>query len=497
MAGFFLVQVLSGYALFHKAWRDFAIINEKATLTLLPLLAPAAVIFLIWISSPVGKAVRALEQGREISPEELHAAKTRVLNIPYLAALMNIALWLIPSVALPMFSYSAGPRTWSELGPHMVYNFTNALMITLLAFILLQNACRVRIIPILFPDGKIQEQAGAAHMSVRSRFLLLYTAICLLPMFQITLIINTTRTGGAQYSQTMSIIESFQNFTFILFIFIAAYGLWLSWLFARNLSKPIHKIIHTTERIRSGDLDARTQVYSNDEVGLLGDRVNHMAAGLKENQRLKEVFDLFASPEISVEILSREELRGGEVREVTLLFSDLRGFTTLSEELSPQEVVHTINSYFEAMSEAIVSCGGIVLQYVGDEIEAVFGAPVDDPNHADKAVSAALAMRSALNRLNRDRKELGLAPLAHGVGAHTGKALAGIVGSRRKISYAMVGDTVNLASRIQELNKQVGGDILISGETYRALTVPRKVKGPLKVCVTGKSQDVEVFRLLT
>jgi class 3 adenylate cyclase len=378
----------------------------------------------------------------------------------------------------------------------MVYNFTNALMVTLLAFILLQNACRWRIIPVLFPNGKIREQTGAPHLNIRGRFIILYAALCLLPMFQIALIINTTGIAPGNGDELGLVIKSFQRFSLIIFIFTAIYGLWLSWLFSRNMAAPIHRIIRTTERIRSGDLEARARVLSNDEIGLLGDRVNDMASGLKESRRLKEVFDLFASPEVSVEILSRKELQGGEIRDVTLLFSDLRGFTTLAEAFPPQQVVQTINAYFEAMSDAIVSCGGIVLQYVGDEIEAVFGAPVDDPNHADKAVAAALAMRTALEQLNRQRALSAAPALKHGVGVHTGKALAGIVGGKHKISYAMVGDTVNLASRIQELNKQLGGDILISGQTYRALTVHRKVKGPLKLCVQGKTRDVEVYRLL-
>ena len=151
---------------------------------------------------------------------------------------------------------------------------------------------------------------------------------------------------------------------------------------------------------------------------------------------------------------------------------------------------------FGAMSEAIVENGGIVLQYVGDEIEAVFGAPVHDPDHADKAVSAALSMRERLDKLNQERRAKGGDSLRHGIGVHTGQALAGIVGSKYKISYAMVGDTVNMASRIQELNKEMNSDILISEETYRSLKRPVQVSGPVSVSVRGKRQSLEVYQLL-
>lgn len=496
LIGFFIAQTLYSHVLSDEAWRDLAHVNKRAAWTLLPILAPTATAILLWLASPVSKAVRAKEDGREIHGHELERARKRALNIPYLAGAMNIVLWLVPSVALPIFAPKTSVAQLSDLVAHMMYNFANALMITLLAFIILENACRWRIIPVLFPDGRLREQAGTIKLNIRSRFLIVYTAICLLPMFQISLIVNATNLPSDAGAKAKAVIQGFQSFTLTIFLFSVVYGLWLSYLFSKNLSTQAHKIVEAAENIREGNFQTRVQVFSNDEIGLLGDRVNDMAHGLQESKRLKEVFDLFASPEVSMEIMSKKELQGGEIREVTILFSDLRGFTTMAEESPPHEVVQTVNSYFEAMSNSIVAAGGIVLQYVGDEIEAVFGAPVEDPAHADKAVAAALAMRKSLEELNRSRIQAGAAPLRHGIGVHTGKALAGIVGGKHKISYAMVGDTVNIASRIQDLTKQMGSDILISGVTYRSLTLHRKVKGPLRVCVQGKTKEVEIFRLL-
>ncbi len=496
LIGFFVAQTLYSHVLTDQAWRDLAHVNKRAAWTLLPILAPTATLILLWLAARVSKVVKAKEQGLAIPDDELEKARKRALNIPYLAAGMNIILWLVPSVALPIFAPKTSVAEFSDLVSHMVYNFTNAFMITLLAFIILENACRWRIIPVLFPNGRLRDQAGTIKLNIRSRFLIVYTAICLLPMFQIALIVNVTSLPSDAGAKAQAVIQGFQSFTLIIFSFSVVYGLWLSYLFSNNLSTQAHRIIEATGSIREGELQTRVQVFSNDELGMLGDRVNDMAQGLQESKRLKEVFDLFASPEVSMEIMSKEELQGGEIREVTILFSDLRGFTTMAEEAPPHEVVQTVNSYFEAMSNSIVASGGIVLQYVGDEIEAVFGAPVEDRAHADKAVAAALSMRKSLEELNRNRVQSGAAPLRHGIGVHTGKALAGIVGGKHKISYAMVGDNVNIASRIQDLTKQIGADILISGETYRSLTLHRKVKGPLRVCVQGKTKEVEIFRLL-
>ena len=157
--------------------------------------------------------------------------------------------------------------------------------------------------------------------------------------------------------------------------------------------------------------------------------------------------------------------------------------------------LEAINSYFAEMTEAIIGNNGVVLQYVGDEIEAVFGAPQNDPQHAEHAVSAAIAMRERLARLNETRSRAGKEPLRHGIGVHTGPALAGIVGSAYKISYAMVGDTVNIASRVQDLTKKLNADILISSQTRELLKHSPPLSDPVKMSLKGKTSSVQVCRV--
>ncbi len=369
-------------------------------------------------------------------------------------------------------------------------------MITLLAFVLLQYACRKTAVPVLFPQGNLRDQKGTLKLGIRARLLILYGAICLLPMLQTALVINAGRSPAFAEVAPLTVLHNLGTFSIILFTFVALYGLWLVSLFSKNISEPIEEIMQLTKRVKAGDYEARAQVVSNDEIGYLGDRFNEMSQGLEERERIRDMFNLFTSPEIGAEILAGKVSVDGEIREVTLLFADLRGFTAMAEHLAPKQVVQSVNSYFSAMSEAIVENGGIILQYVGDEIEAVFGAPARDPDHAAKAVAAALAMRTRLDTLNRERASLGQEPLRHGIGVHTGDALAGIVGSKYKVSYAMVGDTVNMASRIQELNKEMNTDILISEETYRSLKVPIQVSGPVSVSVRGKRQSLDLYQVL-
>lgn len=180
---------------------------------------------------------------------------------------------------------------------------------------------------------------------------------------------------------------------------------------------------------------------------------------------------------------------------VVILFADLRDFTPWVEATDPREVVRDLNRYFTEMNEAIRGHRGLVLQFIGDEIEAVFGAPLADPALAGMALSAALQMRERLARLNAERARAGKPPLRHGIGIHTGRVLAGNIGSAERLSYALVGDAVNLASRIQDLNKQFGSDILVSGTT-RALLDGTFALAPLPAArVKGRSVEVEIYRL--
>jgi class 3 adenylate cyclase len=186
---------------------------------------------------------------------------------------------------------------------------------------------------------------------------------------------------------------------------------------------------------------------------------------------------------------------GGQALEVTILFADLRDFTPWVEATPAADVVRELNAYFTEMELAIREHRGLVLQFIGDEIEAVFGAPVAYPGHAAMAVRAALAMRRRLAAWNAARTAAGKPPLRHGIGIHTGPVLAGNIGSAERLSYALVGDAVNLASRIQQLTKEMGGDILVSGSTRRLLDGDVETIPLPAVRVKGKSAEIEVYRL--
>ncbi|MEJ2587150.1 MAG: adenylate/guanylate cyclase domain-containing protein [Deltaproteobacteria bacterium] len=284
----------------------------------------------------------------------------------------------------------------------------------------------------------------------------------------------------------------------VLFAFAVLIFLSLSILgrFSRNLKAVIALQLRVMDEITRGNYQVRTPVVSNDEFGLIAGKTNDMISGLKERDFCRMSFGKYVSPEVSQMILEGTLSLEGEVREVTILFCDLRGYTTFVEGRDPKDVVRFLNDYFTEMERAVKNNEGIILQYIGDEIEAVFGAPMDLPEHPDRAVMAALDMRARLKDLNRKRRDEGKDPIYHGIGIHTGTVLAGSVGSPERLTYAMVGDTVNSASRIQDLNKTYDTDILVSESTKNRLQDKRIVLSSLgKASLRGKKKDIELFQI--
>lgn len=212
---------------------------------------------------------------------------------------------------------------------------------------------------------------------------------------------------------------------------------------------------------------------------------------------LKETFGKYVAREVRDEVLSGHIPLDGEKKNVTVLFSDLRDFTPMTESLDPKVVIKIMNSYFKEMSEAIRDQGGLVLQFIGDEIYAVFGAPVPRPDHPNRAFRAGLAMKQKLVELNRQFAERGWPSLRHGIGVHTGEALAANIGSPDRLSYLLVGDTINVASRLQSLTKEAGVEMIVSGATYAALTDTERMRTEVRdlrqVHLKGKSTPVDLF----
>jgi adenylate cyclase len=285
----------------------------------------------------------------------------------------------------------------------------------------------------------------------------------------------------------------------VLQVVLALVGLFVAMRLANyvadSVSQPLSVLVSSMQQVKAGNLQVHCPVVSNDELGEAGEGFNQMVQGLREREEIRETFGRYVSPQVRDEILTgRAKLEGG-LRDVSILFADLRGFTSWVESTDPTVVVADLNAYFTEMDAAIRDNGGLVLQFIGDEIEAVFGAPNADDSHADHAVAAALAMQERLDAWNVARRTSGKPEMHHGIGIHSGKVVAGSIGSASRMSYSLVGDVVNVASRIQSLNKELGTRVLVSAVTRQNLSVKPPMRPFPSVRVKGRVAEVEVFAL--
>jgi adenylate cyclase len=224
---------------------------------------------------------------------------------------------------------------------------------------------------------------------------------------------------------------------------------------------------------------------------------NYVTEG-RAKRRFRDAFAKYVSPQVVDEIsknIDDLKLDIGDRRNITILFSDIRDFTGMSENLAPEEVVRRLNIYFEAMVDVVFRYHGTLDKYVGDAIMAFFGAPKDDPDHAGKACLCALGMREELKRVNERLISQGIAPMKIGIGINTGDVVVGNVGSERRMDYTVIGDSVNLASRLEGMNKEFGTTIIISEFTL-AKAPGFETRDLGSVHVKGKERAVTIYELL-
>lgn len=244
----------------------------------------------------------------------------------------------------------------------------------------------------------------------------------------------------------------------------------LAILLSRGFARPVRALVAATERVAAGDYEVRVEAASRDELGTLAGAFNEMTEGLMLKERYRGVLDKVVSRDIADELLKGEILLGGETRRVSTLFADIRGFTAMTEGMEPQRVIALLNEFMERASDAVQAEGGVVDKYVGDELMAVFGAPISRGNDADNAVRAALGIRRAMEAVNRDRRGRGEPPLGVGIGINCGAAVAGNMGSPGRLNYTVLGESVNIASRLCD---QAGpGQILVVEPFLSALERP-------------------------
>ena len=271
------------------------------------------------------------------------------------------------------------------------------------------------------------------------------------------------------------------------------------WFVSKSISAPIKLLTSAAHQIEAGQYELNLKPKTHDEIGLLTSSFVQMGKGLAERERLKDSFGRFINKEIAELAMQGRLTLGGETKETTVFFSDIRSFTAISEKLQPAEVVGFLNEYMTQMVECVNHTHGVVDKFIGDAIMAVWGAPTSAGSPREDAlncVRAALRMRSALILFNRGRGGDKKPIIRIGCGINSGPVVAGQIGSQKRMEYTVIGDAVNLASRTEALNKPMGTDILITEYTYKLIQDQVLVEEMPSVTVKGKEKPLRMFAVV-
>jgi len=348
------------------------------------------------------------------------------------------------------------------------------------------------------PTGESLRVAGARdHQILRTTFeghSVLDLRVPIVAVADPTLVLGQIHLGLSE-ELISAAVASMQRNLLILTVVVLILGVIVALFMSRFLTRPIDALVDGVTAIGEGNFEQRIELKRTDEFGVLTRAFNEMAASLWEKEFIKNTFERYVSKELAHEILQhKEELQlGGEEKEVTVLFSDLRGFTSMSEKLSPGEVVSLLNTYFTGMIEVISAHQGMVDKFIGDAIMALFGAPIRRGDDPLKAVQCGLEMQRRMHHLNEDRISKSLPPLIMGIGINTGSVVAGNIGSIHRMEYTVIGDTVNVASRLEGASRS--GDVLITEATYLKIKDAVRVTRLEPMMFKGKSAQINVYRV--
>lgn len=429
-------------------------------------------------------AVAVFRMRRPVTDEAtLQKRRRQVLHLPFLAAAIAGAGWLlsIPSIYLGL-RHSGEP-----VNPHVWFHFPVAICIAAvvaltIGFFSIDWARQRLLFPCFFKDLSPARLEGSFRLSVAGRGKLWTLAASICPIFSLLLLLIDPTPSDGDVWFALAVAG-----TGILCAVVS------SVLMARLVVAPVEELRIAAERVGRGDLEVWMDPLRADEFGVLADEFNAMVAGLREKDRIAGTFGRHVGREIAEQLLRNEaELQGVE-RVVSVLFADLRAFTTRCESLAPADAVRLLNLYHEHMTGVIEEHGGIVNQLVGDGIMALFGATGGFRRHADEATAAGRAMLRSLASLNAKLAEHRFEPVKIGVGINTGPAVVGTIGSPRRMEYTAIGDTVNTASRIESLTKELARPLLVSLATWEAADPKPAGERLGGIAIRGRSAEMVLY----
>jgi adenylate cyclase len=417
-------------------------------------------------------------------PEKLEWSRRRLVNLPWYCAIISGIAWLL---CIPVFliSLALGDHQVSaQLLWHLPISFLVSGFIAITqSFFLVEWASHWALFPVFFRNIRPDKLQGIRPISLWTRGFMLALSAGICPIASLLLLIFAPASPGSN-PQWFGL---FVGTVGILF------GLFASVLIGRSVTQPVDQLRTAAQAVAAGRLDVQVPLRRADEFGSLIAEFNLMVSGLREKEALRNTFGLHVGHKTAQQILARDPGLGGTEQEITVMFVDLRSFTERSANLTPGKAVRLLNEFLHVMVEVVEGeHGGMINKFLGDGFVALFG--VDGGNdHADEALAAGRSMQRKLEELNRERAKRGDDAMAMGIGINTGPAIVGSIGSADRMEFTAIGNTVNVASRIEGLSKTVDTSLLISKSTRDALKSPPELRAfPLQK-IKGVEEMVEVF----
>lgn len=368
------------------------------------------------------------------------------LRLPWRLSVMQATLWGVAAVVYTGLAVLLQPRAVLSVAAAVVIA---GLVVAAIAYLITELVLRPVAARAL--AGRNQVSSG---IGVRSRLLIFWclgTAAPVLGLIVGALVVLTEPDAS---------IEQFAIVVLGLAAIVLAFGLLVSFLTAGSIVNPLRSVTDALSRVRDGDFTPEVVVYDGTELGTLQSGFNDMVAGLREREAIRDMFGRHVGREVAEAAADGQVELGGESRHVSVLFVDLIASTTYASEHTPREVVAVLNRFLSVVVTEVMSHHGLVNKFMGDAVLAIFGAPVDLPDHAEQALRAARAIAMRL--------EDEVAEVAAGIGVATGEVVAGNIGDESRFEYTVIGDAVNCASRLTDLAKTVPGRVLVMQATVEA-----------------------------
>lgn len=349
----------------------------------------------------------------------------------------------------------------------------------------------------IFPPHALRDIPDSPRITVLPRMLTVSLFVGVLPVSVVSYV---------TLKQIHQILEGKQQIllflehmpTVIAFLLALAVGtaVLLSLLMSKSVSEPLRIVEAAIGRVSAGDRDTVAAVVTNDETASMAAGFNRMVEALRERDHIRQTFGRYVSEEVASEVLSGPNgvNLGGEVRDISILVSDLRGFTPLTANMEPQRVLQLLNRYVGSMTEVIIDHEGTIDEITGDGILVFFGAPRAIADHPLRAVRCAVAMQAAMERLNRENLALGLPELRMGIGINCGELVVGNIGSERRKKYGAVGSEINVAFRIEGQTRP--GEVLISPGVFERVSGFVRTAEPRSAHLKGIDEPLDLYPVI-